>query len=261
MKIKELINELKGFIDKPFAPGTTCDTIKTGSDENEITKVAVSMFATPEVIKAAHEYGANFLIVHEPVFYNHSDTSMPYPICYEKIELINNCGLTIFRFHDHPHTMMPDMICEGQLKFSGLCGTFMKGKYYAVNRFILDEPMTTLELARTLEKNLGVKHLRIAGCRDNLVKTVSCCFGTPGHLEDEFAECDTVLTGEICEWTVGEYVRDYMQLKNDKSMIVMGHINSEKFGMKLLSEMIDDNHPELLTKYFDCGDLYSYTDG
>ncbi len=259
MKINELISELRGMATRPVNADNTVDVIKIGDAEAQITRVGVAMFATPEVIKAASEKNVNFLIVHEPLFYTHLDTEMPYEQCFEKKELIEQAGITVFRFHDYAHSISPDLIYEGQLAYSGLSGHFEKGKYFAVNRFVLDEEMTTLSLARALEKSLGAEHLRIVGDRENKVKTISCCFGTPGHLFEEINECDTVLTGEICEWGIGEYVRDGAQMGKKKSMIVMGHINSEKFGMKLLCDKLSVSHPELDAIYFDCGDIYSYT--
>ena len=57
-------------------PGTvpnTVDTIKTGNPNQKITGVVTSMFPTIEVIRKTIEQKANFLIVHEPSFYNHND--------------------------------------------------------------------------------------------------------------------------------------------------------------------------------------------
>ncbi|MGN1129039.1 MAG: Nif3-like dinuclear metal center hexameric protein, partial [Candidatus Flemingiibacterium sp.] len=71
MKASEIINEL--FALSGWESDRTCDTIKSGSPDAVVTKVAVSMFATPEVVKNAHEWGAELLIVHEPTYYNHMD--------------------------------------------------------------------------------------------------------------------------------------------------------------------------------------------
>ncbi len=259
MKINELTAELKALAVESINEEKTVDVIKVGDGEQRLERIAVAMFATPEVISAAKEYGANFIIVHEPLFYTHRDTEMPYAQCYEKKAMLEDAGFTVFRFHDYAHAMLPDLIYEGQIRGTKLKGRFEKGKYFAVNRFILDNEMTTLELAKALEEGLGIKNLRIVGDRDNTVKTVSCCFGTPGHIIEEVDECDVVLIGEICEWATGEYVRDGAQMGKKKSMIVMGHINSEALGMKLLAEKIKQMHPELEVKYFDCGDVYSYT--
>ena len=70
MKAYELINELnKGG----SAGEITCDTIKSGSPDTELKKVAVTMFATVDTVKAVKEWGADMMVVHEPTYYDHMD--------------------------------------------------------------------------------------------------------------------------------------------------------------------------------------------
>lgn len=261
MKIKDLINAVEAF-----APGdysSTCDTYKTGSGENELTGVIVSMFATPDVIKAAISRSANLIIVHEPMFYNHMDDHIPHKIGLMKKELAENNGITIYRYHDHAHTAVPDMICEGELRYLGFdksFGRFEQGKYYAVNRFYLEKAITARELAKLIEEKLGIGHVRIAGETDKPGTKISCCFGTPGHITDELDECDFVLTGEVCEWSTAEIARDYSQFGYNKAILVLGHIGSERAGMMYLKDIISGKFPFVPTEYIECGEVYSYTD-
>ena len=51
----------------------TVDTLKSGHKEMEVKGIVTSAFATIEVIKKTIEIGANFIIAHEPTFYNHLD--------------------------------------------------------------------------------------------------------------------------------------------------------------------------------------------
>lgn len=260
MLISQYIEILKDLAPKNVVNNeTTCDTVKSGDVNKEISRVAVSMFATPEVINQAAEWGANFLIVHEPSFYEHMDINRNSFLANEKTKLLEEKNLTVFRFHDYAHSMEPDLICEGELKYINLNGVFQKGKNWAVNRFVLKDEITAKELADHLEKNLSIKHIRIAGCTDKKGKNISCCFGTPGHIAEELAENDFVLTGEICEWQLGEIARDYAQFGYNKAILVMGHIGSERAGMMLLAEKLEDLVPEIPVKYFECGEVYSYT--
>lgn len=256
MKIKDLTKELIGYSKTSF--DVTCDTIKEGNEDNEITGIGVSMFATPDVIRYAKENNINFLIVHEPVYYEHMDEEIPYEIGFEKQKLIKESGLTIFRFHDHAHGMKPDLICEGQLKLMNLKGTFIQGEYFGVNRFLLDEPMTAEELGRTIKKNLGLSYIRIAGCTNKKGQLISCCFGTPSHIISELEECDFVLIGEISEWAFGEVARDFSELGYNKAYLVMEHIGSEYGGMKLLAERFADKYKDFKTEYIDCKSVYTY---
>jgi hypothetical protein len=58
----------------PGAPfKDTVDTLKSGSADQQVTGIITTMFATIDVINAAVKRNANFIIAHEPTFYNHTD--------------------------------------------------------------------------------------------------------------------------------------------------------------------------------------------
>lgn len=49
------------------------DTIKSGKPDTVVTGIVTTMFATMDIIAQAKKLGANFIIAHEPTFYNHTD--------------------------------------------------------------------------------------------------------------------------------------------------------------------------------------------
>jgi hypothetical protein len=51
----------------------TVDTIKSGKGSQVVTGIVTTMFATIRVIEEAVKHKANFIIAHEPTFYNHRD--------------------------------------------------------------------------------------------------------------------------------------------------------------------------------------------
>lgn len=159
-----------------------------------------------------------------------------------------------------PPQYMNYLIYDGEIKYSGLKGKKLLKGIFAVTDLLLDEPMTAKELAAKLEKNLNIKHIKIAGCPDKKGSRIGCCFGTPGHIAEQLENNDFVLTGEICEWELGEMARDYAQLGYNKAILVMGHIGSERAGMMLLCDILKEKHPELNPLYIECGEVYSYTD-
>lgn len=67
-----------------------------------------------------------------------------------------------------------------------------------------------------------------------------------------------IICGEVSEWKAGEQIRDAAQLGMHKSMIILGHMGSERDGMEYLANMMRDRFTEFETKYFDCGELYEY---
>ena len=146
--------------------------------------------------------------------------------------------------------------------YLGLKGRLESTPYSASYMYHLEEPITALELARLLEKELNIKHVKIAGERNKNSTHIALCFGTPGGVYDLLRDdnVEIVLTGEICEWMLGEYARDSAALGYNKSLIVMGHIGSERDGMRLLAERLSEKHNTFETKYFECGEVYTYTE-
>lgn len=51
----------------------TVDTFKAGNAKAEVKGIAVCMFADMLTLKKAVEMDCNFIITHEPFFYNHLD--------------------------------------------------------------------------------------------------------------------------------------------------------------------------------------------
>jgi len=260
-KLFELAAEQLPNYETEFA--RPCDSLKAGDPDVETSKVAVSMFATPDVVRQAKEWGAQLLIVHEPTYYNHMDVHSDEKLECEKRKFIEDSGLTIYRYHDHPHYTKPDVIAAGQLRAFDLKGRIEYTDVFDLVRIHLDQPLTPVELSKIIEKNCNIKHLKICGTRDEKCSVVSCMFGTPGvsvfeELKNE--KCEILLTGEAQEWSLGEYARDASQLGYKKALIIMGHIGSERDGMIYTADMLKDMIPSLDVKYFECGEVYTYTD-
>ena len=239
----------------------TCDTLKAGDPEKEVKKVAVTMFGTPDLIEEALKWGADMLIVHEPMYYLHGDNVSPEctdPIVLKKVALANESGLAVYRYHDHMHHHVPDMIGVGQFEAMGLAGRFEKGPYYAVNRIVLDKPITVREIGKLMREKLGLAAPKMCGALDTPITRISAAFGTPGHLNDELLndEVELILTGESDEWSFAEKVKEAGQMGFCKAMIVMGHIGSEREGMRYLADLLQNRIPELEVRYFECGEVY-----
>ena len=216
------------------------------------------MIGTADVIRAVHEWGADMLIVHEPLYYDHMDRASDDPVTQAKQALVAESDMVIYRYHDHMHGKEIDEIPEGELHYLGLCGTLEKSPYNASSVLTLKEPITAGEIMQRIKKRLGVRHARMAGAVDKEVTKIAACFGTPAGVFPllKSDDIEVVITGEACEWQLGEYARDAAALGFNKSLIVMGHIGSERDGMRLLTERLKEKYPELEIAYFECGEVY-----
>lgn len=259
MKAKELIEEINT---NGYASENTCDTVKAGDPEKEIRKVGITMFATVDTVRAAKEWGADMLIVHEPTYYEHMENYIPCEVVDRKKALIEESGMVVYRYHDRMHNRDTDQITEGELHYLGLSGKFEKTQYFASYSLTLDTPLTATELAEMMESKLNIAHVRIAGEKNKKSTRLALCLGTPGGVFDLLRDesIEIVLTGEACEWMLAEYARDAAALGINKTLIVMGHIGSERDGMRLLAKRLGERHTDIEIKYFECGEVYTYTD-
>ena len=259
MKAYEIMDILFSMADMSNF-GNTCDTVKCGSSDKEVKRTAVTMFATPEVIRNAYEWGADLLIVHEPTYYNHFDEHSYDTVELEKRKLLESTGMTVYRYHDHPHVAVPDMVSVGMFEALELKGEYEREEDGLI-RFHLENEITPRELTVLMEDKLDIKHLRMVGSIDSPCKTISGKFGSPSGIGSELRseKSEIILAGEVCEWAHCEYARDAAQLGYKKALIVMGHIPSERNGMIYIADILKEKCYDIEVKYFESGEVFQYT--
>lgn len=260
MKAEKIIEKLFSLAEERDY-SQSCDKCIMGNPEKEVSKVAVCMFLTPEIIKDAAEWGAEMVITHEPVFHSPAEENDALDI--KKRELMESSGMTFYRYHDHTHYTRPDIIAAGEFKALGLEGEMELTDIFDLLRLNLKNPVSAVELAKLIEDKLGIKHVRICGNRDFKATKLSGVFGAASNCafnELRNPESQIVIVGETCEWRNCEYVRDAAQLGIEKAMLILGHAGSERDGMIYTAEILSDMFPETEVKYFEGGETYTYTD-
>lgn len=261
MKANEIMERLFTLaLDQEFNPNGDC--CKAGDPEKEVKKVAVTTFPSTDTIKAAAEWGADMLLVHEPLYYDHLDAYSTKKLQTEKRELIEKSGMNVSRFHDHAHFCPEDLIAVGMVKkmaFDGKVEYITPGNN---TRITLNQPMTAVEVAKQIEKNLSLRHVRICGARDLPATVITGMFGAPDKVLEMLESDDTqiVIVGETCEWMMAEYARDAGLMGHNKTLLILGHAGSEEAGMVYISELMAEMMPSLSVKYFPSGEVYTYTD-
>lgn len=229
---------LKEIPGAPFKD--TVDTIKSGSAENKVTGIVTTMFATVKVIKEAVRLNANFIIAHEPTFYNHTDDKKwmgENKVVSEKDALLAKHNITVWRFHDYIHSFNPDGVFYGVTKKAGWA------KYTKPGEATFTIPSAPLKnIAEHLKKSLSIDHLRVIGDLNKSCKKITLIPGAAGgQMQMQFAEKDTpdvLIVGEVHEWETAEYIRDARLLGHDISLIVLGHSVSEEPGMSWFADWL-----------------------
>jgi putative NIF3 family GTP cyclohydrolase 1 type 2 len=216
------------------------DTIKSGSNDQIVTGIVTTMFATVEVIRKAVALNANFIIVHEPTFYNHTDDmnwTGNNEIVKQKKELLNEHGIVVWRFHDYWHAYRPDGITYGVLKRAN----WLQFNKNAEKTFTI--PVSSLkQIVEHLKKSLNIDHVRVIGDLSANIEKISLLPGAWGGQNQisttEKEKPDLVIVGEVHEWEMAEYIRDARLLGSKTSLIVLGHSVSEEPGMEWLLEWL-----------------------
>jgi putative NIF3 family GTP cyclohydrolase 1 type 2 len=231
---------IKNEVTCPWADKTV-DTFKAGNPQTELKGIATCMFADMQTLKKAVALNCNFIITHEPVFYNHLDNTETFqsdPVFLEKMKFIKEHDLVIFRFHDHIHATEPDGISTGMIDKLGL-------KKYGVNgslTFFKTPEKILSDMAEELKKTLGVETIRYIGPPNMKFTKVAFMAGAPGgqrHIEMlRNPDVEVLIAGEAPEWETYLYANDAVSQGKNKAVIFLGHVKSEEAGMKYASEWL-----------------------
>lgn len=247
--------------DIPGAPfGSTVDTIKSGSGDQPVTGIISTMFATVPIIEEAARQKANFIIAHEPSFYNHTDDTnwvANNNVLRQKRELLNKHKIAIWRFHDYWHTVRPDGILYGVLKKAGWTS------YYKSGNRMIDIPSVSLQdLAAHLKKSLGISHVKVIGNLTQSCQRIGVIPGAAGgQTQVSFVENekpDVLVVGEVHEWETAEYIRDAQALGGKTSLIILGHSVSEEPGMAWLVDWLQPKIPGIPIRHIESGDPFTW---
>ncbi|RYY10932.1 MAG: NGG1p interacting factor NIF3 [Chitinophagaceae bacterium] len=245
----------------PGAPfEKTVDTLKAGKREINVTGIITTMFATLEIIQKAISTGVNFIIPHEPVFYNHLDQTdwLESDDVYRyKSALLKKHNIAVWRNHDYIHSHVPDGVDTNVVKRLGWAGF-----YDAKTGVAAIPPMNLQQLIGHMKTALQIKMLRYIGSPQLLCKKIVLMPGASGgqrHIREiEKHKPDVLICGEVQEWETAEYVRD-ARTKGDKiALIVLGHIPSEEPGSEYMAEWLKKKFPSLKTAHVPAENPFSF---
>ncbi len=237
---QDVVNQIKKNVTCDWATQTV-DNFKAGDPNSKLTGIAVCMFADMNTLREAVKQNCNFIITHEPVFYNHLDETNSFtddPVFQEKMKYIKDNNLVIFRFHDHIHMTKPDGISVGMINKLEL-------EKYAVNgsQTFFKVPETTVaQFAKELKNKFGMETIRVIGNPDMKFTKLAFMAGAPGgqrHIQMlKNKDIEVILAGEANEWETYLYANDAVEQGKNKAVIFLGHIKSEEAGMEYCAKWL-----------------------
>lgn len=260
LTVQQVINLiLKSIPNAPFKK--TVDTIKAGDPDQKITGIVTTMFATDEVIAKAAKLGANFIIAHEPTFYNHADDTAwleSDEVYRYKRDLLKKHNMAVWRFHDYIHAHKPDGVMMGVLTRMGW------EKYYNAEKpYLITLPAASFKsIIELVKSKLGIPHVKVIGDMSQSCRRIVLAPGAAGGTRQIEAlqkeKPDVMICGELNEWETSEYIRDlrYMGLKT--SLIVLGHIVSEEPGLEWLVKWLQPQIPAIKVTHIPSNDAFAW---
>jgi putative NIF3 family GTP cyclohydrolase 1 type 2 len=233
----------------------TVDAWKAGSPDTEVKAVATTGMATFGALERAAAAGRNFVISHEPTFYNHEDrtASLEGDAVYQaKQRFIKEHDMVVFRFHDHAHALTPDPLVVGSARMLGLTPYAI-----AAEPRVFAIPETTLRaFAADIAARLNGKAIRVAGDPNMKVRRVAL---GPGYSVPALGpSVDVSIGGENPESGGNtEYALDAASLGAPKGVILLGHMMSEDWGMLEVANWLKTFLTDVSIEWIPTGEPFS----
>ena len=253
MKAVEIFNYLYALSGVTLTK--TQDVCKAGDPEREVKKIATTMFPTVKVLKETLAWGADLLIVHEPIYFNHCDEHSDEAVEMAKRALIEKSGLTIYRYHDYSHCVIPDVIAKGVVDKIAFKGEIEYNDYLTAT-IKLQKAQTAKEMGQVLKERLQLQNIRLCGNCDFKTQNVVFIPGAAGWGRLKNDNNTIFIMGEICEWAYAEYVRDAAELGWRKALIILGHGGSEREGMRYTAQLLKDKFQDIDIRYFETEEAF-----
>jgi putative NIF3 family GTP cyclohydrolase 1 type 2 len=258
---QQVIERIQKNVGVPWR-ATTVDTIKAGNADTPVIGIATTMVATLELLQRASTAKRNFVIVHEPTFYNGNADELQTPgnaddpMVRLKREFIEKNNMVVWRFHDHWHAQKPDGI------ISGMAAALGWDKYRNPdNPRLFALPRTSLEnLAKDIRDRLKIRAVRVVGDPATMVNNAAFNPGSTGlgQIQRYFSgnEVDVFVCGEPREWDADEYVRDSIASGKKKGLIILGHDMSEEWGMENCARWLKTFITEVPVEFMPAGEAF-----
>ncbi|MBO6197843.1 MAG: Nif3-like dinuclear metal center hexameric protein [Butyrivibrio sp.] len=286
MKISEVLERVASYHPDLGSDYNGCDGIKCGDPDQECTGIVSALVPIVDVIRKTIELGCNLLYVHEPTSYLTPDypdwrADFDCEVYNEKMKLLSDHGIVVYRDHDHMHAHRPDSIFTGVLKYMDWEDYVVDaGKSVPFGHLVeFPEAKTVEEICRELIEKVGLHGTRYIGRRCDKIKRIALV----GHLypgafipeteKDGFytdysteiiramqnEKIDAIIPGEIIEWNLLSYIRDGVSLGRNMACFNIGHFNWEELGAKYAVDWLSDLvEKKVNVTYVPGGDIWNF---
>ncbi|MGB9879538.1 MAG: Nif3-like dinuclear metal center hexameric protein, partial [Anaerolineae bacterium] len=219
-----------------------------GDEHSEVRGICVCWSPTYRVIREAIESGASMIVCHEVPFFFHSnspwfenrktETKLPN---LERFKLLLQHGICIYRAHSNWDVVPRHGNCDAFGTALGFSREVARGK---LSRVYEVAPVSVQDLAEHVKNCLQMNKVRVAGDLSKVVTRVGTACGGLGQIfnfPEELVRlgAEVAVMGEVLDYTM----RHALEL--DLPLIETTHIGSENFGLRNLTQLLQERFPEL----------------
>jgi len=262
MKARQLLEHFTAMA--PWFDRTrTVDRVLIGDIDKEVHKVLVTWMGTTAAVEYAAEHGFDMMIVHEPIFWYHTDVleevfanEARRESAEQKKKLIEDSGLVIIRNHDTWDTISGIGIADSLASFLGFEKEYRPqtpqgqdvDRYH--KRYDI-EPVTFQELANGIVKKtalIGQPYVEMAGKPDTIVSKIGIGTGC-GCNTDVFKQmgCDAAV---VCDDGSLYWHNLAWAIDSGFPVIRMYHGTSEEPGVMAMAKYTAQTFPELEVEHY-----------
>ena len=281
MLISEVIQTIKdscqgSWMGMKIDDATTRDKVLYGNTDKECTGIVTTIYASPDVIEKAHQLGANLIIAHEALLWNHGDhrewlEESQNKTYLAKKKLMDDYGITVWRFHDYIHSGIPyeggyiDGIFYGLAKETGWDSAVVRENLGSAVYFECEET-TPRKVGELIKEKWNLTGLKCIGNMDAKVTKIMVC----GHVMEggdsnslirkvDENDINLLIPLELIDFTLTEYVKDSAQLGFNRAIIAPGHFNVEEPGMRYMEKWLPGLlSDDLKVTFVQAGDMYTF---
>jgi putative NIF3 family GTP cyclohydrolase 1 type 2 len=233
------------------------DGLVSGRPDMPVTGVAVAVVPTLDVLRRAQAKGLNLVVAFEYPLYRRPGDPPPSPfpvppgpkleddpVYRGKKAFLDRQDVAVFRLHDALAAAEPDLMIQPLA--SALGWTAAASPDDARRHEAAARPLrTVLELAR---RKIGAHGgLRYIGDLDLPLRRALVVPGTSEvvHVTQGLPGVDLLVTGDIREWEIVEYLFDSRQAGTPKALVAVGRRLSLQPGMKSVADRLREGLGDL----------------
>ncbi len=241
----------------------TVDRVIIGDSAKEVDHCLVTWMPSLKALQTMVERGINFMICHEPTFWNHRDDKPDSdPGSKEKQEFIEKHDLVIVRNHDC-WDKWPDIgIPWSWAEFLGIEGAPVEiGANGYQHRYDI-EPVGLDEFAGRIAdscRSIGEPMVQVTGGSDMKVSRIGIGTGCGCDIKTYIemgCDCSIVCDDGSCYWSNIQRAEDL-----GHPVIRVNHGTSEEYGMVTMTKYINDNIDGLTAEHLPHGSTFRLVPG